>query len=131
MAISMRLNTRRRTAVAAATGLPRYARNDKVATLAMTKWVRMRRCPITGPVDSPPPLFSRSPPRHSGPEPESRLPATYGVPAIPGLLGLIRRRIRRAADNLNAPPHRQQAVRLTAAMLKCTNRPVETVNIHR
>ena len=30
MAISMRLNTRRRTAVATATGLPRYARNDKV-----------------------------------------------------------------------------------------------------
>ncbi len=29
-AISMRLNTRRRTAVATATGLPRYARNDKV-----------------------------------------------------------------------------------------------------
>ena len=30
MAISMRLNTRRRTAVATATRLPRYARNDKV-----------------------------------------------------------------------------------------------------
>ena len=32
MAISMRLNTRRRTAVARATRLPRYARNDKVGT---------------------------------------------------------------------------------------------------
>ena len=32
VAISMRLNTRRRTAVAKATGLPRYARNDKVGT---------------------------------------------------------------------------------------------------
>ena len=31
-AISMRLNTRRRTAVASATRLPRYARNDKVGT---------------------------------------------------------------------------------------------------
>ena len=28
----MRLNIRRRTAVATATGLPRYARNDKVGT---------------------------------------------------------------------------------------------------
>ena len=28
----MRLNTRRRTAVATTTGLPRYARNDKVGT---------------------------------------------------------------------------------------------------
>ena len=41
VAISMRLNTRRRTAVATATRLPRYARNDTVGTLAMTKWVRM------------------------------------------------------------------------------------------
>ena len=32
MAISMRLNTRRRTAVATARRLPRYARNDKVGT---------------------------------------------------------------------------------------------------
>ena len=32
VAISMRLNTRRRTAVATATGLPRYARNDKSGT---------------------------------------------------------------------------------------------------
>ena len=32
VAISMRLNTRRRTAVATTTGLPRYARNDKVGT---------------------------------------------------------------------------------------------------
>ncbi len=32
MAISMRLYTRRRTAVATATRLPRYARNDKVGT---------------------------------------------------------------------------------------------------
>ena len=32
MAIPLRLNTRRRTAVATATGLPRYARNDKVGT---------------------------------------------------------------------------------------------------
>ena len=41
VAISMRLNTRRRTAVATATRLPRYARNDTVGTLAMTKCVRM------------------------------------------------------------------------------------------
>ena len=50
VAISMRLNTRRRTAVAAATRLPRYARNDKVRRLgdyhvamllAMTKWEGM------------------------------------------------------------------------------------------
>ena len=33
VAISMRLNTRRRTAVATATRLPRYARNDKVGML--------------------------------------------------------------------------------------------------
>ena len=32
VSISMRLNTRRRTAVATATRLPRYARNDKVGT---------------------------------------------------------------------------------------------------
>ncbi len=32
MAISMRLNTRQGTAVATATRLPRYARNDKVGT---------------------------------------------------------------------------------------------------
>ena len=32
VAISIRLNTRRRTAVATATRLPRYARNDKVGT---------------------------------------------------------------------------------------------------
>ena len=32
VAISMRLNTRRRTAVATTPGLPRYARNDKVGT---------------------------------------------------------------------------------------------------
>ena len=32
MAISMRLNTRRRTAVATTARLPRYARNDKVRT---------------------------------------------------------------------------------------------------
>ena len=32
VAISMRLNTRRRTAVATPTRLPRYARNDKVET---------------------------------------------------------------------------------------------------
>ena len=32
MAISMGLNTRRGTAVATATRLPRYARNDKVGT---------------------------------------------------------------------------------------------------
>ena len=32
MAIAMRLNTRRRTAVATTTRLPRYARNDKVGT---------------------------------------------------------------------------------------------------
>ena len=32
MAISMRLNTRGRTAVATASGLPRYARNDKAGT---------------------------------------------------------------------------------------------------
>ncbi len=37
MAISMRLNVRRRTAFATATGLPRYARNDRVGTR-----VRMR-----------------------------------------------------------------------------------------
>ena len=35
MAISLRLNTRRRTAVTTATRLPRYARNDRL------KWVRM------------------------------------------------------------------------------------------
>ena len=39
VAISMRLNTRRRTAVAMTTRLPRYARNDRL------KWVRMRICP--------------------------------------------------------------------------------------
>ena len=32
VAISMRLNTRGRTAIATATRLPRYARNDKVRT---------------------------------------------------------------------------------------------------
>ena len=32
VAISMRLHTRRRTPVATATRLPRYARNDKVGT---------------------------------------------------------------------------------------------------
>ena len=32
MAISLRLNTRRRTIIATATRLPRYARNDKVGT---------------------------------------------------------------------------------------------------
>ncbi len=32
MAISLRLNTRRRTAVATTTRLPRYARNDKAGT---------------------------------------------------------------------------------------------------
>ena len=36
VAISMRLNTRRRTAVATATRLPRYARNDKVGTRETT-----------------------------------------------------------------------------------------------
>ena len=40
MAISMRLNTRGRTGDATATGLPRYARNDKLGT--HEKWVRMR-----------------------------------------------------------------------------------------
>ena len=39
VAISMRLYTRRRTAVATATGLPRYARNDKVGT---RDWCRAR-----------------------------------------------------------------------------------------
>ncbi len=39
VAISMRLNTRRRTAVATATRLPRYARNDKVGM--HEKWVCM------------------------------------------------------------------------------------------
>ena len=32
VATAIRLNTRRRTAAATATGLPRYARNDKVGT---------------------------------------------------------------------------------------------------
>ena len=32
VSISIRLNTRRRTAIATATGLPRYARNDKMGT---------------------------------------------------------------------------------------------------
>ena len=32
VAISIRLNTRRRTAIATATGLPRYARNDNMGT---------------------------------------------------------------------------------------------------
>ena len=40
MAISMRLNTRGRTAVATATRSPRYARNDKLGR--HEKWVRMR-----------------------------------------------------------------------------------------
>ena len=41
MAIPMRLNTRRRTAVATARGLPRYASNDKVGTHApMENWCR-------------------------------------------------------------------------------------------
>ncbi len=39
MAISMRLNPRRRTAVATATRLPRYARNDKVGTHEQHKFV--------------------------------------------------------------------------------------------
>ena len=43
MAISMALNTRRPTAVATETRLPRYALNDKVATLATTKWLRLQR----------------------------------------------------------------------------------------
>ena len=41
VAISMRLKTRRRTAVATATRLPRYARNDTVGTLAMSKCAHM------------------------------------------------------------------------------------------
>ena len=43
VAILMRLYTRRRTAVATATGLPRYARNDKVGTrdwFGLTAWLR-------------------------------------------------------------------------------------------
>ena len=32
VAISLRLNTRRQTTIATATGLPRYARNDKAGT---------------------------------------------------------------------------------------------------
>ena len=52
VAISMRLNTRRRTAVATTPGLPRYARNDKVGTQEVavivyngrptneTRWIR-------------------------------------------------------------------------------------------
>ena len=43
VAIPMRLNTRRPTAVATATRLPRYARNDKVGT-------RERRNRIAGTV---------------------------------------------------------------------------------
>ena len=51
MAIAMKLNTRRRTAVATATGLPRYARNDKVGTLESglvidTGWRRAYPCGI-------------------------------------------------------------------------------------
>ena len=41
--ISMRLNTRRRTAVATTTGLPRYARNDKVDTHTATGLPRYAR----------------------------------------------------------------------------------------
>ena len=40
VAISMRLSTCRRAAVAAATRLPRYARNDTVGRLPTTQWVR-------------------------------------------------------------------------------------------
>ncbi len=36
MAISLRLNTLRRTAVATTTRLPRYARNDKVGMIELT-----------------------------------------------------------------------------------------------
>ena len=41
--MSMRLNTRRRTAVATTTGLPRYARNDKVDTHTATGLPRYAR----------------------------------------------------------------------------------------
>ena len=41
--MSMRLNTRRRTAVATATGLPRYARNDKVVAHTATGLPRYAR----------------------------------------------------------------------------------------
>ena len=43
VAISMALNRRLRTAVATETRLPRYARNDKVGTLATTKWLCLQR----------------------------------------------------------------------------------------
>ena len=120
MAISIRLNTHRRTAVATATGLPRHARNDKMGT---HETVPDRSACRSSPATIQP-FPSVIPLRHSGPGPDSSPQATNRVPAIPDLLGSIRRRIRRAADNLNAPPHRQQAVGPTAAMLKCTNRPV-------
>ena len=41
--MSMRLNTRRRTAVATTTGLPRYARNDKVVAHTTTGLPRYAR----------------------------------------------------------------------------------------
>ena len=47
--ISMRFSTRRRTSVAMATGLPRYARNDKVGT--HEKWIGVRRRPACNPLD--------------------------------------------------------------------------------
>ena len=41
MAISLRLSTRRQTAVATATRLPRYARNDKVGTRERNRTVAL------------------------------------------------------------------------------------------
>ena len=73
MAISLRLHTRRRIAVATTTRLPRYARNDKVGALEPG-----RRVDIAGG------------PRHNC--------ATGRFAVIPGRLG-IRAALYRAAPN--------------------------------
>ena len=91
MAISMRLNTTRRTAVATATGLPRYARNDKVGTHDTVP--DRRAC------KSSPAAIQHFPPSFGPREPESSPQAITAVPAMPGLLGSIRRFTGRAADN--------------------------------
>ena len=71
VAISMRLNTRRQTAVAMATRLPRYARNDRLKrvrarscarltpdVLRVTLWARQRRNCLT--IDSQAPGAKKS-----------------------------------------------------------------------
>ena len=71
VAISTRLSTRRRTAFATATGLPRYARNDKVGTYEV-------KIPLENPVSPAIPLapvLAGVPGRHPD--------ALHPVPALP------------------------------------------------